>query len=344
MPLRLVAPGKRKGNKFWLVRGSIDGRDYEVSTKARDKAAAERFKKELERELIARRRPRPGEAMTFATAAGLYAEFRGIDLALQRERDAQRIQRLNVVLGKKMISDIRQADLVDAANILCPNLAPQTKNREVMRIGAAVLHYAAENDYCEWRRFRLFKEPQPQTRAVSIELASDLVSAAPEGTRRLLLLWLFHHGTRISQTLSITWETGISLRERVFRLYDKKGNRWREFPLHPELLEELSAIPEESRAGRLWPWRSRFSVYKWLRPLVQDMEISFTPHMARHSRGRWLNETGAGLRTIMEALGHDDPKSSIRYQSADVEMVRAASEKLGDFLGKAPAAHRKPGL
>jgi integrase len=331
MPLRLVAPGKRKGNRWYLVRGAIDGRDYEVSTKTINRAAAERFRKDFERELLARRRPRPGEAMSFAAAAGLYAEFRGLDLAVPRERDAQRIARLNVVLGKKMIADIRQADLVDAANILCPNLAPQTKNREVMRIGAAVLHYAAENDYCEWRRVRLFKEPRAQTRAVSMELASALIAAAPEGKQRLLLLWLFHHGTRISQTLGITWETGISLRERVFRLYDKKGNRWREFPLHPELLEELSAIPEESRTGRLWPWRSKSGVYWWLRPLVQKMQISFTPHMARHSRGRWLNEAGAGLRTIMDALGHDDPKSSIRYQSADVEMIRTVDEKLVSF-------------
>lgn len=272
--------------------------------------------------------------MTFATAASLYAEFRGLDLSLPRERDAQRIQRLNVVLGKRMISDIRQADLVDAANILCPNLAPQTKNREVMRIAAAVLHYAAQNDYCEWRRIRLFKEPRPRTRAVSMEVASTLIDAAPEGKRRLLLLWLFHHGTRITQTLSITWETGISLQEQVFRIYDKKGNRWREFPLHPELIEELSAIPVEERRGRLWPWRSKSGVYWWLRPLVRQLKISFTPHMARHTLGRRLNESGAALRMIMDALGHDDPKSSIRYQSSDIEMVRVASSKLVPFTIK----------
>ncbi len=281
--------------------------------------------------------------MTFATAANLYAEFRGIDLDLPRERDARRIGRLNVVLGKRMIAEIRQADLVDAANILCPNLAPQTKNREVMRIGCAVLHYAAQNDYCEWRRFRLFKEPRPQTRAVSMELASALINAAPEGKQRLLLLWLFRHGTRISQTLGITWETGISLRSQIFRIYDKKGNRWREFPLHPELLEELAAIPEEQRVGRLWPWRSKSGVYWWLRPLVKEMRVAFTPHMARHSLGTWLNEAGVGLKTIMAALGHDDMKSSGRYQSADVEMVRAASQKLGHFQGKASSVRRKTG-
>jgi integrase len=56
------------------------------------------------------------------------------------------------------------------------------------------------------------------------------------------------------------------------------------------------------------------------------------PHMARHSLGTWLNASGAGLKTIMAALGHKDAKSSIRYQAADIEVVRAASEQLGDLL------------
>ncbi len=331
MPLRLIPPGKRKGNKFYVVRGSVDGRDFEVSTKTRHKAAAEKFRKELEREIISRGPPRPGEAMTFEAASHLYATFRGLDLGDSRVRDTKRILRLNSVIGKKLVGEVRRADLVAAADVLCPDLAPQTKNREVFRIGVAVIHYAAENDYCPWRRVKLFKEPQPQTRAASFEVARKLIEAAPEGRKKLLLLWLFRHGSRISQTLGITWEDGISLSEQVFRIYDKKSNRWREFPIHPEVLEELTAIPAEQQVGRLWPWRGRTGVYYWLRPLVREMQVKFTPHMARHSLGAWLNEVGAGLRTIMAALGHDDMKSSIRYQSADTEVVRAASGRLPSF-------------
>ena len=65
--------------------------------------------------------------------------------------------------------------------------------------------------------------------------------------------------------------------------------------------------------------------------MVQKLGIEFTPHMARHSLGTWLNASGAGLKTIMAALGHKDAKSSIRYQAADVDTVRAASGQLGDL-------------
>jgi hypothetical protein len=40
MTLALVAPGARKGNKFWLIRGYYDGRRHEVSTKTADRAVA----------------------------------------------------------------------------------------------------------------------------------------------------------------------------------------------------------------------------------------------------------------------------------------------------------------
>ncbi len=272
--------------------------------------------------------------MTFEAASQLYANFRGLDLRDPHIRDTKRILRLNAVIGKKLVGEVRRADLVAAADVLCPDLAPQTKNREVFRIGVAVIHYAAENEYCSWRRVKLLKEPRPQTRAVSFDVARKLIEAAPEGKKKLLLLWLFRHGSRISQTLGITWEDGISLSEQVFRIYDKKGNRWREFPIHPEVLEELTAIPADQQVGRLWPWSSKSGVYWWLRPLVQEIRVSFTPHMARHSLGSWLNEVGAGLRTIMAALGHDDMKSSIRYQSADIAVVREASGKIRGFRGK----------
>ena len=64
--------------------------------------------------------------------------------------------------------------------------------------------------------------------------------------------------------------------------------------------------------------------------------------MARHSLGTWLNASGAGLKTIMAALGHTDPKSSLRYQAADIETVRAATLKLaGDLRGKSAENRRK---
>ena len=186
-----------------------------------------------------------------------------------------------------------------------------------------------------------------------IAAASDGAQPSRTGShaekRRLLLLWMFRQGTRITQTLSVTWND-ISLQEQTFRLYDKKAEKWQTFPLHADVFQALCEIPEEQRVGRLWPWTQKTGVYRWLRHMVRHLGIEFTPHMARHSLGTWLNASGAGLKTIMAALGHKDAKSSIRYQAADIEVVRAASGQLGDLRavgempGNLPKSRRTPRL
>lgn len=53
-----------------------------------------------------------------------------------------------------------------------------------------------------------------------------------------------------------------------------------------------------------------WGVYRDLNPVAIKAGIFFTPHMARRSLGKW-NASGAGLRTIMDALDHADPKISV---------------------------------
>jgi len=327
MPLKLIPPGQRRGNPFFLLRGSVGGRELEVSTKTADRKAARRFKAEFERALAQDRLPGPGETLSFARAAELYIDWRDPSRA-----DRRRLARLGAVIGRRMVADIRQVDLVEAANLLAPDRSAATRNREVMRPAATVLHYAATNGFCQWLRVALFREPRPKTRAVSLDTAATLVQAAPDGPRRLFLLWSFRQGTRISDTLRVEWAQ-LDLPRQTVRMKIGKTDRWAKYPLHPEVFEILAAIPAEAQRGRLFPWRQKTGVYAWLRPMTRRLGIQFTPHMARHSLGTWLNGSGAGLRTIMAALGHADAKSSIRYQDADVEIVRAASQKLGQLSG-----------
>lgn len=84
---------------------------------------------------------------------------------------------------------------------------------------------------------------------------------------------------------------------------------------------EANAPEPIVREGWVFPWRTKSGVYAWLRPLRQALGVTFTPHMARHSVGKRHNDAGAGLRTIMARLGHQDVKSSIRYQAEDIEVV-----------------------
>lgn len=323
MPLYLIPPGKRKGNRFYLARGQVGGRGIEVSTKTRDETAARRFAAELELKLLNSRLPEPGEDVTFVKAAELYIAYRD-----PPKYDRKRITRLNNAIGKKLIRNLRHADIIDAANLLYPNGVSATKNREAIRPAAAILHYAANNGLCGWLRIPLFKEARPKTRATTQDVARKLISGV-DGKKRLLLLWLFRQGPRISDALKIKTED-IDPRRRTVTRHIGKTDEHVEEPLHAEVVRELG---KNLAPGYLFPWRTRFGVYKWLRPYVKRLWVKFTPHMARHSLGKWLNEDGAPLRTIMDTLHHRDVKSSARYQSTDIEVIRKTGKKLGSLLG-----------
>lgn len=332
MSFRLYAPGTRKGNRAWVARVTVAGRRAEISTGATDRAAAVRFAREFELRLAADRPPRPGEAVTFSQAADAYLAYRD-----PSEAERKRVRRAAAILGRRIVAELRQADLVDAARRLHPHGAPATLNREVMRPAAAVLHYAAGNGWCDWLRVKLFREPRPKTRAVSIEAAAALIANA-DGDLRLLLVWLFRQGDRISDALRVTW-ADIDLPAATVRMRVGKTDRWRTAPLHYELVALLGN--RDRKHGRVFRWETKSGVYKPLRALCARVGIKMTPHMARHSMATWMAAAGVNLRTIMAAGGWQDVKSVVRYAASDVDEVRAAGERLPGL--SAPQQNRDRG-
>ncbi len=338
MPLELIPPGERKDNPFFLVRGTVNGRRIEVSAKTADETAARVFKNNLENRLLNDRIPEPGEDVSFRRVAELYFDFKKLKAC-----DEARIQRIVDYIdqkGMKLVGAVVQADLVAAANALYPAAKAETKNRWVIKPGAAIIHYAADNKWCSWERVKKFREGPVVTRAASDTTAETILAAlhakeaaTPDTNKRvktlerkkqLLILWLFRHWNRISDILRVDWDD-LDLPNGIYRMYIGKKREIREKPIDGEVLAMLANEPVQ--VGRLFPWRTKERVYRWLRPLTKQLGIKFTPHMARHYGGKLLNWNGEGLKTIMGALDHSDAKSSLRYQDADQDIIREAMER-----------------
>jgi integrase len=332
MSIQLYAPGTRKGNRSWVARVSVDGRRAEVSTATTNKAAAQRWAREFERKLaLEGRTPRPGEEVAFAYAAEKYLEYRDDPGGARGRAERVRVARLVAVLGRKRLSDITQADLVDAARKLYPDRAPATLNREALRPAAAILHYAESCGWCPWLRVRLFKEPKPRTRALAMEAATALIANATDPDLHRLLLWLFRQGDRISDALRVEW-ANIDLRAGTVEMRIGKTDEWRTADLHWELVALLGNV--EVKEGRVFRWETKSGVYKPLRTLCQRLGIHMTPHMARHSMATWLVQDGVNTATIMEAGGWRDVKSVMRYGRANLAEVRAARGGLPALSGR----------
>ena len=137
-------PGTRRGNRTYIVRGRIDGHEYEFRTKAVGRGGATDDWHEFKSGIKKRRQPRDRETATFSDAVLRYEAAR--DLSKGEQRSVDRLKKH--FLGK-LLSSFRPADLVQAAHILYPNVLPQTKNRHAIEPALAILHYAAKNGLCD---------------------------------------------------------------------------------------------------------------------------------------------------------------------------------------------------
>ena len=327
--LRLLPPGSRSSR--WIIRGRHAGRLVEVSTGTADEKLARQRYREVLRTLGARE-PGPDRVVGFAEAARAYLAFRDLDA-----RQRADVGRLIRELGDVPVAQVTQAQLVEVAVRLYPDGAPSSRNRLVITPASAVLHYAAQQGWCPWRRIARFKEPRPQTRALSPADANRLMAAAT-GEARALLEVLFGTGLRISDVLGLRWDQ-IDLKARTVRLRIGKTQQDRILPLSALALRGIARLDRMAQE-RLWSVGDRWAAYDLLAPARARSGVAFTPHMARHSVGTWLNASGAGLKTIMATLGHADPKSSLRYQDADLETVRLAWDRVG-AVGKRGGKSRR---
>jgi integrase len=341
MPLKLVKPGKR-GNKVWYARGTVAGKRYEITTNTTDKSAAEISRANIEARLLSN----AGLSVisTYGEATHLYLEKRKNEDIPRWELEIH--LRLCKEIGRKLLSEINQIEARRVAEDLYPNAKASTRNRWIIQPIASVMHYASNSGKCPWVRFQKYREERPKPRAVSKDVAAKIINAAGKQERKaelkqLICLWMFKHGNRISEIISVKGED-INLSDNNFRLYISKTKRWKDFYLDKQVKTALREIwPKGLPTGRIFPWTHRWSVYKWLRPMCRGLGIAFTPHAARHSLGTWYAAEGAGLRATMARLGHDDVKSSMRYQNEDIEITRQVNQRIGKIGGPQGANHGK---
>jgi integrase len=326
MPLKLIAPGKRRGNRYWIARGRIRGQLIEVSTRTTDKDAAEKRAADLVAKLLADRPAarQADEPKTFRLAAAAYCDFRS-----PSQRDIQNINRLISAIGPLPIGSVGQNELVYAARALYPDAKASSLNRSVIAPASAILHYAADNGWRPDPKIRRFKEAAPETKALrqpDIDLLKEAAWHHCSSHVTAMVVFLFGQGMRISDALAVTWER-LDLQEGTILVRIGKSDRWRWKALHPDAQAALATLPGD-RVGAVWPWRNRWAFYKALAPAVAASGVKFTPHMARHTLGFLLGS--ASLKTRMDIMDHADPKSSMRYDMSQLEEQRAALRIVGE--------------
>ncbi|HZQ01375.1 MAG TPA: tyrosine-type recombinase/integrase [Reyranella sp.] len=335
-------PGKR--GPFWYIRWTdAEGRRHERSTGASTRGGAETFAERLFLERARRRVPGAGETVAFDRAAEAYKAF-----ARPSTADERLIDRLAAHFRDVDCRAITHAQLIAAAHELCPGRADSTKNRKVMAPAAAVLHYAADQKWCEYRRIRKFHESRlsPRRPATDADMAKlfqhleepprGLPDGRPRNSRksdpnlahkRLLLAMLYELGLRISDYLRLDW-TMIDLPNLRLRVHIAKTDRQAEISFSPVVAALMANLPR--REGRLFPWATRRGVYAWLNRVRVRAGVHYTPHLSRHALATAAQDIPD--KKAAELGVWADPRSLHRYQHVRPDAI--PGRDAGFLVGK----------
>lgn len=309
--MQLYPPGTRKGNKTYIVRAWVNGQQVEKVLEATKLTDA---KKEAADFLASIRGRAPDEIVTFKYAAERFMAGKNL-----RKDDVTWISRLIAHMGHRDVREIKGDDIKAAAEALCvPRrkgasrpLTNETKVRYVYTPCSAILHYAAEQDWCAYRRIRRPSFSRQSKRLPADSAALRLLLANTVGHQHLLLAWLYETGQRISDTLRLM-RRDIDLRSGLARINSTKTDDQGEIGLSPELVAMLANAPHLP-SGRVFPWGDRHNVYRWLKPLCERLGVSYTPHQSRHAMATDLRALGYDMKAIAERGLWRDERSAARY-------------------------------
>jgi integrase len=337
MPHKLLQPGRR--GKYWYLRGTDAEGRFEYSTGQETRRGAEAWTETFLVQRARNRVPGASEAVGFRDAARFYKAFRNPSKA-----DSKLIDEVAGHLGNVDCRTITHAQLVAAANEMKPGAAASTKNRKIIGPAAAVLHYAANQSWCEYQRIEKFWVSRKSSRSPASDETVALLIANVEKVRtnkrgrkkdlnvaqkRLLLAVLYETGLRISHLLRLAWsEVDLTAGRIVVRI--PKSDETASVPISPVIVSMLANLP--AKYGRVFPWATRRGVYAWLTPLVKKLDVIYTPHMSRHALA-----TAAGAAKIPDKeaalLGvWRDPRSLHRYQHVRPDAIPGRTA--GTLLGK----------
>lgn len=313
MPLHLIAPGTRKANKNYIIRGTFGGRRIEQSTGTRNREIAARQLRDLEQKID--HENRHGPQVTFAQAALNYMD----DLPENRRGSTHYLAPILTHFGPDtLVEDITPQMIAAAARALYPNVKAATRHRNaVTPIRAVVNHHKRGG------RMGGFTDTK-RTRWLTPQEAETLIDAADPRTRRLILT-LLGTGCRTSEIIDMQVENINAPTAQVWIADPKNGHpRWAQIEPSRALPALLEGLPRQGAAFRtpkgkpyvrsVKNYGGQFAVsFNRARDLA-GLDKSVTPHALRHTWATWFYAaTGHNLPALMTSGGWLRPDMAMRY-------------------------------
>ena len=312
----MLKPVKRKGQKYWIARGTVEGIRIERSTKCTRKGDAEAACRRLEDEIRRAQGGQSAELVTFARAVTYYLELghspRFITPLLQH-------------FGATPLEHINGAAVHAAAQKIYPDCKASTVVRQVYAPMTAILNLAASQEWCAPPKFKRPKVQKTEMKAASVEWFEALLPQIPDRLAALLA-FMATTGCRVSEALFADFD--LSNRTAVIGR-DKRGKP--KIVEYPTWVQVMIANLPRSHTRSIFGYANRNSIYETMKRGCKRAGIEYLkPHeCGRHTFATNLLEAGKSLafvkeaghwssgRLVMETYGHLE-QSNVRRNSAEV--------------------------
>jgi integrase/recombinase XerD len=181
------------------------------------------------------------------------------------------------------------------------------------------------------------------TRGLSREEALEMLQTAYESSRRDLVVvsLLMLSGLRSSEARHADVDDLGSERGHETLDVVRKGGAKQRIVLAPETRESIEEYLGDRDDGPLLITRgggrlSAWQVFRTVRKIAKWAKVphaeKISPHSLRHTYATLALDSGAALRDVQTAMGHRDPKTTIRYDRARGQLDRSPTYKLTEYL------------
>ena len=168
------------------------------------------------------------------------------------------------------------------------------------------------------------KLPQP----LEVSEIQRMINVCENTKHRVIICLLYSTGIRVSELINLKLKD-IDRAKGVIHIIQAKGNKDRQVPLDPSVLELLTYYYYEYKPkeyilnGQFGLQYSERSVNEMLKTIAAKAGIKkrVHAHLLRHSNATHLLESGTDISVIQRLLGHNSPKTTQIYTHISAAMV-----------------------
>ncbi|HMI56390.1 MAG TPA: site-specific integrase [Gemmatimonadaceae bacterium] len=325
---------RRKGSLVYHYRGTLAGHRLRGTTGTPDKETAAEVAAKVQEEFYKRRLHGDKEVLTFPKAAALY---------IAAGKSQRFLTPLLKYWGDAKVKDMTPGAIIRSAMEIYPKSGNASRNRQVIVPTQAIINHAAESELCSHIKIKRLKFETKKKKPILLDWIEKFGEHAERPEIKVLALFLYATGARISEALSVRWMDVDFKAKTVLIRQSKLGNE-RVAHLPMNIVVALANLPATDRPaqGKVFDMAYTTARDAWARSAKAAGLEGLTFHSCRHGFATTLLRRGVDVVTtaklggwkspahVFQTYGHAQDDATLTERLFDTQADTAAASSKQD--------------